>query len=1129
MKKTGIIIGLLLATLPLLAEHVDLETAQKVAGHFLKNNGAKSVVLTDLSKEAGFTNLYIFNAEEGFVVMAADNCVRPILGYSFTGEFETRNMPENIRYWLQGYNDEIQFAIDNQLRATAETAQGWKDLCAGKPDAAKATPVVAPLIQTHWDQNDPYNGLCPSGTVTGCVATAMAQVMKYWNYPAHGMGSHTYIPDNNPSLGELYANFNATNYDWTNMTDTYTSSSTAVQKQAVATLMYHCGVSVDMEYGPLPTGSSASTSSVGNALKSYFNYASDVQSLRRSQYDSSVWTGMLKADLDRSWPIQYAGSGTGGGHSFVCDGYDNQDYFHFNWGWSGSCDAYYTIDNLNPGPGGSGSGAYGIYNDQQEAVLGIHPSDSTPAPTELSFTQTGRDVAFSWTAASGAVSYNIYRNSNYIGNTATTTFVDIAPYGNSDYYVRSVDSNGLMSLSSNSVIVTVDYPIPTVTDLTADLSNNTVDLNWSAPAWCFPQTASSFLTYGSGATESFMGYQGNANMYWGHRYLPSDLTGTDGKVIFRVSFFVREPGAYELYIFQGTTSMHYTEPDATYEVPTTLLVNKTLTATQLGWFTIDLDSPVNIDPSQDLWVMMYDPELKYMPAMSSKFNDHNRGSYYSANISAWTLTDDGHAFLIRTYLTDGTYTYNLYHDGVKIAENLSETTCSGVVLNDDAPNQLVVKTNYYGGEAASNMVGVTLGSSEITDLNLDTAGLMILTRGSTLTVTGAITNTAPSQLIIEDDAQLIHPSHPVQATLRKTINAYSDEPGVNNGWYTIASPVDELGIGLATTGNYDLYTYDEENTLWHNQKDSTNNIIQFNEGQGFLYAHASQKTLAFSGNMRATDDQVVVPLSCQNSYEPLRGFNLVGNPFSRNLIGGDITLGDTELTTYYSVEGGSELVSHNITTDPILPGQGFLVQASTKGQDLVFNPSGSKSKRGFDPAFICIEASDGSFTDRAYVQFNKGNTLHKMTLSDSHVQISVRQSKDDYAAINVNTENHALPLNFKAAHNGTHTLSIGIVNLDLDYLHLVDNLTGADIDLLQNPSYSFEAQTNDYASRFKLVFRSKANDDVYGDSFVDGKTIVIDMTGRVVATDRNTKLAPGVYILQTINGSEIQTEKIIIH
>ena len=376
MKRYTMILALvLMVAMPMMAERVTPETARKVAATFLSNNGAKSAQLTDLSRAAGFSNLYIFNGEEGFVVMAADDCVQPILGYSLTSTFVAEDMPENVAWWLRGYNEEIQYAIDNQMRATSETSRMWRELVEGNAKAGKATAVVNALVQTQWDQNgvyyysggqlqifELYNNLCPydntagERTVTGCVATAMAQIMKYWGYPSQGIGSHSYTPSTRPDLGVQSVNFGATTYQWADMPNKLSMTSTTTQINAVATLMYHCGVSVDMMYNISGNGGSGAYSEdIPYALNQYFNYKATANIQYRDSYSTNVWMNMLKTELDAGRPIQYSGSGSGG-HAFICDGYDSSNKFHFNWGWSGNNDGYFELSNLNPGSGGAGGG-----------------------------------------------------------------------------------------------------------------------------------------------------------------------------------------------------------------------------------------------------------------------------------------------------------------------------------------------------------------------------------------------------------------------------------------------------------------------------------------------------------------------------------------------------------------------------------------------------------------------------------------------------------------------------------------------------------------------------------------------------------------------------------------------------
>lgn len=686
------------------AQPVSRETARQAAKTFLDNNGASSAELADVSAAAGFDHLYVFTTDKSFVLMAADSRVQPVLGYSLNGPFETEDMPDNKRAWIQEYSDGIQYAIEHQTRASAETSRHWRDLLDGDPNAGRATTVVGPLIRTQWNQGSPYNLLCPSGSVTGCVATAMAQVMKYWNYPEHGIGSHSYV---HSTYGELSADFQNTTYDWANMSNTYGNSSTQAQKMAVATLMYHCGVSVNMNYSPNASG--AGSAIVAEALKTYFNYSSEVVYHDRSGYDDDVWIGMLKADLDLERPIWYCGSGSGGGHAFVFDGYNSNDYFHVNWGWGGYCDEYYVITNLNPGPGGIGSGSNGIYNDGQGAVIGIHPSEcAANAPTNLTYTQSGRSVTLTWDAANGAVSYNVYCNNNFVDNTTATTYVHLAPFGNTLYYVRSVDADGEMSLSSNEVTVEVDYQTPTVTDLTASTTGNDALLSWTAPEWCYPETPTVTLNYGEGPVN----YSWTVT-YYAHRHLAADLAQYAGKAVYKVSTFIQYPGTYSLYVYTGAVSSgnnYYVTDDylAFADEGVSVTVSN-------SWYDFELSTPIILTGDNDLWVIVKQENTgANYPVPSFDLSPHNINAFYMGLFSnnrlylGETNSNYNCAWLINTYLTDGVYTYNLYRDGSVIAGPIDGTqyTDSGL---EDGTYAYYVKTNYYGGETeASNTVTVTI-------------------------------------------------------------------------------------------------------------------------------------------------------------------------------------------------------------------------------------------------------------------------------------------------------------------------------------------------------------------------------------------------------------------------------------
>ncbi|MCX6285486.1 MAG: C10 family peptidase [Bacteroidetes bacterium] len=330
---------------------------------------------------------YVFNINlsQGFIIISGDDIVYPILAYSSETSFNPNNIPPNVAAWLKVYEDQISFAISTQMQPIPEIQSEWSTLTDGPlPEhSLKSGQGVNPLMATLWDQSPLYNAQCPfdntfnDRTVTGCVATAMAMVLKFFNFPPSGAGYHSY---NTNRYGTLSANFGGTSYNWAAMPNTVSSANSAV-----ATLMYHCGVSVDMDYNVGSQGGSSayvisSASPVTNcteyALKTYFGYASTLQGLKRANFTNPAWINLLKTELNASRPIIYAGFGTGGGHCFVCDGYNDNDYFHFNWGWSGNYDGYFLIDALNPGGTGTGGGT-GSYNDGQQAVVGIHPPSTS--------------------------------------------------------------------------------------------------------------------------------------------------------------------------------------------------------------------------------------------------------------------------------------------------------------------------------------------------------------------------------------------------------------------------------------------------------------------------------------------------------------------------------------------------------------------------------------------------------------------------------------------------------------------------------------------------------------------------------------------------------------------------------
>lgn len=380
-----------LAVVMLFAEPVTPERAAAVATNFMHGHlGNKAPAgLTLHTADWHFSGVYLFECQGGgWVMVAADDSVKPILGYSDSGTLDPLNLPPALRQWIGGYEEQIAAIVRARsskypIAVYPEDAAEWKRLerCdTGSTSNTKEGDGVEPLITTQWNQNYPYNQLCPSGTVSGCAATAIAMYMKFWNYPAFGSGSYSY---HSPRTGTTEsADFGHTLYDWSNMPDHDWEFDTPQEVNAVATLMYHCGVGLAMNYGTAASGGSAAIGilgqegypSIDNALKDYFNYSSNMRACFKDLgYTNDSWRDMLVAELDQGHPILYCGASSQGGHAFICDGYDSRQYMHFNFGWSGIGDGYFPVDSISPGVGGVGGNVTYTFNLQNSCLIGAVP------------------------------------------------------------------------------------------------------------------------------------------------------------------------------------------------------------------------------------------------------------------------------------------------------------------------------------------------------------------------------------------------------------------------------------------------------------------------------------------------------------------------------------------------------------------------------------------------------------------------------------------------------------------------------------------------------------------------------------------------------------------------------------
>lgn len=374
LKKSLLLIAVLGAAQGLWAETLTPDEALRrlegdASGRRVVSSLAHANLAFTQTTAADKPAVYVFNRadQSGFVMVSADDVAVPLLGYTDSGAFNPADIPPQFRYWLNEYADQIAYANREGLQTRKQDLtfpSSWKP--------------VTPYIKTNWDQRAPYNLTCPEFNgqrcPTGCVATAMAQVMKYWEYPKRSQGQISYYSEYIKRILEMDFS-REPEFAWDDMLDNYVAGKyTEAQGDAVANLMKQCGYAVQMWY--YPTSSGTQTELVAAALINYFGYSKGVTVHQRLPYSASEWNEICYNQL-KIGPVIYGGIAVEGGHCFVMDGYDGNGYFHFNWGWSGTCNGYYLLDALNPTVQGTG-GYFGGYNMNQVIIAGVQPQDGQP-------------------------------------------------------------------------------------------------------------------------------------------------------------------------------------------------------------------------------------------------------------------------------------------------------------------------------------------------------------------------------------------------------------------------------------------------------------------------------------------------------------------------------------------------------------------------------------------------------------------------------------------------------------------------------------------------------------------------------------------------------------------------------
>ncbi len=480
---------------------VNVSTAQSAAINFFrlttKNVTGKGVITATLiytQTEADNTvDFYVFNIRpgKGFVMISGDDQVSPVLGYSTESDFNIPAKGSNLSCWMGHAAEHIYQAIRRKAVASAAISNQWSAYVQGQKttDAKDIATGVAPLLSTNWDQEPYYNQLCPFNTadsmhaVTGCVATAMAQIMKFWNYPAQGTGQYGYAdmpPYAFNNYGDQFANFAATTYNWAAMPDSLNGPNLAI-----ATLMYQCGVAVTMNYGDDNQGGSGAyvlasdvpgwKHSAQMAYTTYFSYnPNTLQGVYAANYSDSAWLNLIESELSAGRPVQYAGTDTSEGtHTWVCDGFDANNLLHMNWGWGGVDNGYFNVTSLTVD-------GYN-FSSKEEALIGIEPVNDL-AITARSANTTICSGSTTNLKARGGPANASYSWSPTTGLSCPTCATTTANPATTTLYTVTVDSAGLSATAQITITVSNKMNIESteVTDISCNgLTNGSAKIEIS--------------------------------------------------------------------------------------------------------------------------------------------------------------------------------------------------------------------------------------------------------------------------------------------------------------------------------------------------------------------------------------------------------------------------------------------------------------------------------------------------------------------------------------------------------------------------------------------------------------------------------------------------------------------------
>jgi len=547
------------------AKPVSLTEAEKVAKNFVfitLNTYENGCSYEQIRLNDPYTYLvndapvfYAFQMEPGFIIISAEDAFTPVLGYSFEGKFIFDDAPASYKGFILNYAEQILFVRENRMEPTLEFATAWAEL---RNDEITSLTIsrdrdVAPLVDCNWDQGSPYNILCPEDPAgpgghvwVGCVATAMAQIMYYWRYPEVGTGQHCYIPGN-MSYGQQCAYFGQTYYDWSGMINGIDNRN----PDANAELQYHCAVSVNMNFSP--DGSGSFSYLVPNRLDLYFQYHDAVYK-EKQNYTLAGWISLLKADINLGHPVYYSGSNpTQGGHAFVCDGYQG-DNFHFNFGWSGSGNGYYSLSDVG-----------GFYQNQACVRNFVPSEDNYPYYNTGTIDITSRSGSI--TDGSGPVENYLDNNTAYwlldpqtIYDSITSISLafsrfDLLPGDSVKVFNGSTTSDSLLGAYSGTTLppemtstgnkMLIEFK----TDGSGNATGWYAEYSSASPTWCqgLTQLTEPTATFSDGSGNFY--YQGGSTCMWKINPLYAD------KITLSFNYFETEEGVDKVKVYDGQTQI----------------------------------------------------------------------------------------------------------------------------------------------------------------------------------------------------------------------------------------------------------------------------------------------------------------------------------------------------------------------------------------------------------------------------------------------------------------------------------------------------------------------------------------------------------------------------------------------